>query len=206
MSTGGGGRLVPPRFLLDAGQLVLDAIAKSCVVRLVGDDDVEPRDAGQPAEQVEVGGPQTPGIGRMIRDRDDDVIERQRRLQRDQPPPEDVLVPSPARDDAALVAEIGEREKARLVDQSLAAAIGAALDAQLMEQRSREAAHRTLAAPQLVVEVEHRGDEPGTQMKRAAAHARAPGGSPGGAGQQHLALGTRQQGRRLRAATREDAR
>ena len=44
MSTGGGGRLVPPRFLLDAGQLLLEAIAKSRVVRLVGDDDVEPRD------------------------------------------------------------------------------------------------------------------------------------------------------------------
>ena len=50
---------------------------------------------GQPAEQVEIGRPQAPGIGGMIRDRDDDVIERQRRLQRDQTPPEHVLVPSP---------------------------------------------------------------------------------------------------------------
>ena len=109
----------------------------------------------------------------MIGDRHDDVIERQRRLQRDQAPPEHVLVHAPARGDAALVAEEREAEKPRLVDQALAAAIGAALDAQLIEERAREAAHRALAAPQLVVEVEHRGDEPGPQLKRAAAHARA---------------------------------
>src|SRR5262249_34089073 len=120
--------LAIPARLLDLRQLTLDAIAESGVVRFVGHDDVETRDVAQTSKQIEVRRPQATRVRRVLRARNDDVIERERGLSSAEPAPQHVLVELATRLHGALVAEEGESEKTRLVDQSFAAAIGAALD------------------------------------------------------------------------------
>ena len=66
--------------LLDAGKFLLEALAEARVVGLVGHHDVQARQAAQPADEIEVGRPQAPRIGRMVGHRQDEVIERQGRL------------------------------------------------------------------------------------------------------------------------------
>ncbi len=172
--------------VLDAGQFLLEPIAESRVVNLVGQHDVDAAHAAKPAEQIEVGRPEPARIGRMIRDRDDDVIEREVGLRREKRRAKHVLVEDVAARDRPRVAEEGESQKRGLSNQPLAAAIRAALDAKLVEERAREPPDRSLPAAQLVVEIEHRRHEPGPELKRRAAETRPRGGGPGGALQHDL--------------------
>ena len=112
----------------DTRQLTLGSFAKAGVVGFVRHDHVDPGDTSEPAHQIEVGGPQAARIRRPIRHRNHDVGERKIGLPVDEQAPEHVLVHRPARRHAAFVAEKREAEEARLMDQTLAAAIRPALD------------------------------------------------------------------------------
>ena len=84
------------------------------------------------------------------------------------------------------------------MNQTLAAAIGAALASQLVEERLGESPDRPLPPVQLVVEIEHRRDETGAQRKWRAGHSRARRGRARRPLEQHEPLGRRQQSRNAR--------
>jgi hypothetical protein len=167
-------------------------------VGFVRHDHVDPGDTSEPAHQIEVGGPQAAGIRRPIRHRNHDVGERKIGLPVDEQAPEHVLVHRPARRHAAFVAEKREAEEAGLMDQTLAAAIRPALDAQLIEQGSREAPDGALTPVQLVVQVEHRGNQARSQLKWRSGHPRARRGRPRRRGKQQLTLDPAQERRGAR--------
>src|SRR5262245_32991012 len=91
-------------------------------------------------------------------------------------------------DETALVREKRESQKAGLMDETLAAAVGASFGPQLIEQRFRETPDRSLPAMELVVELEHRRNETWTKRKRRAAQARPRSGRACGTFQEHLPL------------------
>ena len=188
--------LRPP--LADAGQLPLEPVAEPGVVRFVGEDHVDRGDTGQTAEQIEIHRPQAARIRRMIGDADNDVIEWQRRLRRQERAPEGMLVDRAGRRDRALVGEEREAEKRRLVDEPFAATVGAALDAQLVEQRARKPAHRPLPPLQLVIEVEHHGDQTRPKLEWSAGHVGAGSGHSRAPLEQDFALDARHPARRAR--------
>src|SRR6266849_334436 len=125
---------------LNPRQLALDPLAKTCVMRPVGDDDVKSDHAAETSEQIEVCRPQSPGIRRVIGDGHHDTVEWQHHLSLEQPPLELVFIEAAARGNAPLVPEKRESEETCLVDETLAAPIGAALHPELIEKHTRKAA------------------------------------------------------------------
>ena len=61
-------------------------------MRVVGDEDVQLAHARKPAEQVEVGRPQSARISRVISDGDEDVIDRPRIRRREHARPQLMLI------------------------------------------------------------------------------------------------------------------
>src|SRR5579871_6595361 len=99
---------------------------------------------------------------------------------RDELTPEDMLVKTARGSHRAFVGQKRESEKRGLLNQPLAAAIGTAFDAQLVEKGPRETPDSALPASERVVKVQHLGDQTRTQMKRLALHPRPRGGASRG--------------------------
>ena len=94
---------------------------------------------------------------------------------------------------AHIAAQVPERASGTVTP---AAAVGAALDAQLAEERPREAADSALPPLQLIVEIEHRGNQTRPELERRAGHPRPPRSLARSALEEHFALGVRQHRRR----------
>src|SRR6185503_12388826 len=119
---------------LNSWELRLHALPKSGVVQRVGDDNLNRREGTQTAKEIEVRRPESTWIRWMVGNGNDDVVVRQRGLPSEQYAPEAVLVEGARRRDGALVGEEREAQEAGLVNETVAAAIGAALTPQLVEQ------------------------------------------------------------------------
>src|SRR5262245_17762184 len=125
--------------------------------------EVDSRETGQTAEQIEVGDEQSVGLADPVRDGDDDVIDDRRTatVVAQQVVAQAVFVPTARPVDAALVLTKGLREKSRLGEKSGRAAIAFAATERLLEER-RESVQPLRLSAHLVVEPKHLRDEAGS--------------------------------------------
>ena len=164
---------------------------------LVGHHHIEAANPRKAPEQVEVSRPQAPWIGWTIGHRHNHMIEGCRVPAQEQPVAQPMLVKGAARGGQALVGEKGQAEERGLVYQRLAAAVGAPLDAKLVEERPDEPPDGALPAAKLIVEVEHGGHQARPYLKRWAADLGTATGRKSRALEQHFALDPREPGRRV---------
>ena len=155
-----GRRRAGERDQLDVGQRVEEPRQVARFEDGFGGDDRERLEPGETRQEIVIGGPQPVGRRGDVGHRDHDRRQRAgRRVERDGPRAQAVLVDEPRRVEGGLVAAKRRREEARLVEEPRRPAIerGAALERGA--DQPLEVVDRAAVAAQRVVELEHRGHE-----------------------------------------------
>ncbi len=136
----------------------------------LGGDDVERFEAGDARQQIEIGLVEPFGVGNPVGDRDDDVADRIGGRLGDQPLAQRVLVAAARLAHPALVVAERAGQKPRLRPHPLRRPVDF-VGAQRLVDQLLEPLHLLRLTPQLIVEAQHLGDEPGAELKRQAADA-----------------------------------
>lgn len=171
--------------LRHAGQPSVETLAPSRVEYRICGDHVDPRHAGHPGEQVEICGPETCGLCRLVRDGDDDVVPGRfvPAVRREQAHGVFVESTRVARESLELAER--RREEAGLRQQACRTAVDVGFVFECTDQQAVEVVDRTHVPADGVVEVDHLGDDPGPHEERRRRLARV--GVPHGEAHQRVA-------------------
>ena len=140
----------------------------------LGGDDVERLEPGDARQQIEVGLEQPLGVGDPVRDGDDDVTDGSAGGTGDELLAQGVLVAAARLAHPALVVAKRAGEKAGLDPHALGRPIEFVGPERLVDQLL-EPVHLLRLAPELIVEAQHLGDQPGPQLERQLVAVRGGG-------------------------------
>jgi hypothetical protein len=144
---------------------VVHALVESGCEDALGGHDLEPLEARDARQQIEIGREQPFAFGDPVGDRHDDVPHRVARRLGDQPLAQRVLVAAGRLGDQPLVFAKRAGEELRLHAHPPRGAIELVAAERTVDQLF-EPLHLLRLAPQLIVEAQHLGHEAGAQLKR----------------------------------------
>ena len=148
----GGGRV--EALLVDARQVVGQPFVETGGQHGVGGHDVDPLQPRKSRQQIEVGRPQSVGIGRLVGERDHDGNEWTVQPARDQPPPQAVLVMPAGLRAPPLEGAEGGGQESRLLQQAPRAAVQVRAHLEIGACQAVEAVDGLAPPAQLVVELQ----------------------------------------------------
>ncbi len=125
---------------------------------------------GRRFKQIEIGNEEPRGVGNPVRNRDNDVRERRRRVLCEEPVAKTMLVHGIGLGRTLLVAAKRPRQKLRLPQQAVGATVVEIAAAERLDDQLLEALHELRLPSQLVVEAKDLGDQPWANLEGQVTH------------------------------------
>ena len=150
----------------EAGQHVVEPLPIPAIEHCVGRDHGDPRQPRKSRQQIEVRGVQTRRVRGLVRHGHDDLRDRLGRFRNEQPFPQPMLVHAAKGVQPAVVGAERRDQEAGLQQETPGSTIEVGARLELLDEEPLERVHRTLVAPELIVERQQRRDDARAQSER----------------------------------------